>query len=355
MRVTRPQDIALLRLVAQRIANPEAWTVADAVRWLTAVQAQDLNGALTSVALRTVSATRLAVEAALNAGEIVKSWPMRGTLHLVAAEDLPWMLPLTAPRVVTGTGARRTQLGLDVPSLELAWKLAVEALRGGNQLRREELLAAWERGGLSTAGQRGYHLLAHLAQTGVLCFGPMRGGEQLVVLVDEWIREPRRLDREEALGELAWRYFRSHGPATVQDFARWTYLVAADVRAGLAVARPRLERLEIDGVEYLLDPQTAELLAGCRRRAKGVFLLPGFDEFILGYADRRAVLPAEFADLIVPGGNGVFRPTVVCDGQVVGVWKHEGKGAKRTVAATPFVAFTDKVAGAIAKVYAGLP
>src|SRR6202008_1381013 len=106
------------------------------------------------------------------------------------------------------------------------------------------------------------------------------------------------LERDEALGELAWRDFRSHGPATVQDFTRWTNLPAADVRAGLGIARPRLA---VDGVEFLLDPQTAELLGTCRRRARGVFLLPGFDEFILGYADRRAVLPAVYADLIVPG------------------------------------------------------
>jgi hypothetical protein len=353
--VTTPPDIALLRLVALRIAGPEPWSAADAVRWLTAAQAQDFNGVLTSVALRCAGGTRQDVEAALNAGEIVKSWPMRGTLHLVAAEDLPWLLPLTARRVVTGTGARRAELGLDEPTLEQARELAVEALTGGGRLRREQLLAAWDRGGISTAGQRGYHLLAYLAQTGTLCFGPVRDGEQLVVLVDEWIPDPRRLERDEALGELAWRYFRSHGPATVQDFTRWTYLVAADVRAGLALALPRLARLEVDGVEYLLDPRTVELLGTLRKRARGVFLLPGFDEFILGYADRRAVLAAEFADLIVPGGNGVFRPTVVSGGQVVGVWRHVGKGVKRTVAATPFVAFSDRVAAAVARAYAGLP
>ncbi|MCW2641219.1 MAG: hypothetical protein JWP76_3525, partial [Dactylosporangium sp.] len=107
--------------------------------------------------------------------------------------------------------------------------------------------------------------------------------------------------------------------------------------------------------EHFMDPRTADLFDTCRRRARGVFLLPGFDEFILGYADRRAVLPAEFADRIVPGGNGVFRPTVVSDGHVIGTWKHTGRGAKRTVAATPFVAFPDGVAETIPEVYAALP
>lgn len=352
---TTLHEVALLRLVAQRIAGTGSATATEAVRRLTALQAQDYNGALTSVALRTASGTRQSVESALNAGEIVKSWPMRGTLHLVVAEDLSWMLHLMAARAVAGAVARRAQLELDTPQLEHARQRAVSALAGGNQLSRNEILTWWHEGGLVTSGQRGYHLLWHLAQTGTLCFGPVRDGVQRVVLVDEWIGHPRRLEREEALGELAWRYFRSHGPATVKDFARWTNLVAADVRAGLALAQPRLVCVDVDGVQHFMDPQTPDLLDACRRQARGVFLLPGFDEFLLGYRDRRAVLPAQFADRIVPGGNGVFRPTVVSDGQVVGTWKHAGRGTKRTLAATPFEPFSAKVTDTVSQVYAALP
>ena len=353
--MTPPQEIARLRLVSQRLAGPHCATAAGAVRWMAALQAQDFNGVLTSVALRTAARTREEVEAAFAAGEIVKSWPMRGTLHLVLAEDLPWMLQLTASRVVAGAAGRRAQLGLDPPTLERARQLAVETLTGGNQLRRDDLLAVWDEAGVTTAGQRGYHVLGHLAQTGTLCFGPVRDGEHRVVLVDEWIRQPRCPEREEALGELAWRYFRSHGPAAAKDFTRWTGLLVADVRTGLALARPRLARIEADGVEYFMDPRTPELLDSCRGCARGVFLLPGFDEFMLGYADRRAALPTEFADRIVPGGNGMFRPTVVADGQVVGTWKHAGRGARRTVAATPFTSFSETVATAIDRSYAALP
>ena len=258
--MTTRAEIALLRLAAQRIAGPGLATATEAVRWLTALQAQDYPGVLTSVALRTASGTRSAVESALNAGEIVRSWPMRGTLHLVLAEDLPWILGLTAQRMVARAAGRRAELGLDPAILEQARELAVGALAGGHQLRRDDLLGVWRDAGLVITGQRGYHLIWHLAQTRTLCFGPVRDGEQLIVLVDEWIPRPRRPVREEALGELALRYFRGHGPATVRDFTRWTNLVAADVRAGLALARPALARVEVDGVEYLMDPQTPELL-----------------------------------------------------------------------------------------------
>lgn len=353
--MTTPHEIALLRLAAQCIAAPGEGTAADAVRWMTAMQAQDYPGVLTSVALRVQSGTRQAVEAALDAGEVVKSWPMRGTLHFVPAEDLPWMLDLLTPRVLAQMARRRGQLGLDEPTIERARELAVDALSGGRRLRRDELLAVWDAGGLEPSGGRGYHMLANLAMAGTLCFGPVDSGEQQVVLIEEWIPKPRRPDREEALGELAARYFRSHGPATVKDFIRWTNLTAKDARAGVALAKPQLEPMEVEGVEYLMDPHTPELREDMDDAVRGVFLLPGFDEFVLGYGDRGAMLAAEFADRIVPGGNGVFRPTVVSGGRIVGTWKHTGRGAKRTVEATPFEAFDPHVTEAIPQLHAALP
>lgn len=341
-------QVGLLRLAAQRIAAPSG-TASDVVRWLTALQAQDLPGALTSVALRVPGGTRASVEAALDAGEVVRSWPMRGTLHLVAAEDLAWMLSLTTERLVAGAAARRAGLGIDAAMVERAAALAVDALRGGRRLGRAELLQVWDDAGLLGVRQRSYHLLWHLSQTGLLCWGPVRGREQLVVLLEEWVPRPRVPEREEALGEWALRYFTSHGPASAKDFAWWTKLVAADVRAALALARPRLERVEVDGVEHWMGAGTAAALAQCREVAEGVFLLPGFDEYLLGYGDRSAVLPAQFAERVVPGGNGVFQPTVVVAGQVSGTWRRPPRGRVRQVVATPFAGFTAGVEAAVAR------
>jgi len=348
-------DIALLRLVAQRLAGPGLAGAAAAARWLTAAQAQDHGGAVTSVALRVAGGTRAAVEAAFAAGEVVKSWPLRGTLHLVAAEDLPWILTVGAPRVIAKAAARLTDLAIDDKTIGYAGELTREALGGGRPARRDELLAGWDKAGVATDGQRGYHILRQLAMTGVVCFGPVHGGEQLVVLVEEWIPRPRRPEREEALGELALRYFRGHGPATVKDYTRWTGLTAAEVKVGLATARPQLAAIHVDGVEYLLDPATPDLLAAHRKAAREVLLLPGFDEYMLGYADRSAALPTAYAERIVPGGNGVFQPTVVSAGQVVGTWRAAGKPGRREVTATPFAAFTRSVAAAIPKRYAAGP
>ena len=347
--------IALLRLAAQRIAGPGFGTAAAAVRWLTAAQAQDYPGVVCSIALRTEPRTRQSVEAALNAGEVVRSWPMRGTLHFVPAEDLPWMLALTSDRILAGAARRRDQLALDASIIEHARRLATEALTGGRQLSRAALLAIWEEAGLLTVKQRSYHLLLHLALTGTLCYGPVRDGEQQLVLLDEWVPHPRLLEREVALGEWALRYFRSHGPATAKDFAWWTKLTMADVKTGLAIARPHLELLEVDGVEYFMDPYTPERLEGYESQARQTFLLPGFDEYMLGYQDRGAALPAEFAQSIVPGNNGMFKATVVADGEVVGTWKRTGTGARRAAAATPFTSFSPEVEGAVPRVFASFP
>ncbi|MCZ2815184.1 winged helix DNA-binding domain-containing protein [Modestobacter sp. VKM Ac-2984] len=347
-------ELAQLRMAAQRLIGARCATPAEAVRWSTAVQGQDLPGALTSVALRTVGGTRAAVDTALDAGEVVRSWPMRGTLHLTAAEDLPWMLELLGPRALAGVEKRRAVVGITEPELERARELVVTALTGGGRLSRPDLLAAIAAGGVPTAGQRGYHVLWYLAQTGTLVLGPMAAGDQQFVLLAEWVPSPRRLEREEALGELARRFFASHGPATVQDLVRWAGVLVRDARTGLAVAAPQLERLVVDGTEHWLDPATPDRLAAARAEADGVHLLPGFDELVLGYADRSCTVPAEFADRIVPGNNGVFRPTAVHRGRVVGVWR-VGRGKARAIDLEPFTELPAAVLAAVQERYAELP
>jgi hypothetical protein len=340
--------VGLLRLVAQGLAGARAATPLEAVRRLTAVQGQDYPGALTSVALRTAARSRGEVTGALDRGEVVRSWPMRGTLHLTAAEDLPWMLDLLGARALAGAAKRRAALGLTDDDVGRACDAVVAALSGGRRLSRAELLAAIEAGGVEITGQRGYHLLWFAAQSGHSCLGPTAGGgEQLFVSLAEWVPRPRRMEREEALAELALRFFTGHGPATVHDLARWSGLPVRDTRGGLAAVRPRLGALTVEGTEHLLDPAVPDRLAACRAEARGTFLLPGFDEFALGYGDRAAVLAPEFATRIVPGNNGMFLSTVVVDGRIVGTWRFEGRGARRAAVGT---AFRDEDAALVADV-----
>jgi hypothetical protein len=342
--MTTQREVALLRLAAQWLAGPGAACASAAVRRLGALQGQDYPGAVTSVALRTASRARADVLAALDEGTIVRSWPMRGTLHVLAADDLPWMLDLLGARALAGLAGRRERLGLTDRDAERARETVLAVLAGNRRMRRSDLLAAIDDGGVATTGQRGYHLLWFLAQTGTLVLGPTDGaGEQLFVLLDEWVPTGRRLGGDEALGELARRFFLGHGPATVHDLARWAGIPLGAARTGLAGVRPELAAIDVDGVEHLMDPATPDRLAACREEAQGLFLLPGFDEFVLGYRDRSTILDPGFAERIVPGNNGMFRPTVVLGGRIVGTWQWTGRGTRRTVTATPFTSFSEEV------------
>lgn len=313
------------RLAAQRIQGSEFTAPAEVVRWMLAMQAQDLIGAKWSVGLRAPGTTLADVDAALADGSILRSWPMRGTLHLVAAEDIGWMLDLTATRTVQSLTRRYRELGLDEATFERAQDVAIGVLEGGRALPRSELFEFFEKEGISTAGQRAPHILGRLCQNRTLCLGPMLGVHQAVVLMDEWVPQPRRLERDEALGEFVRRFFLSHGPATIRDFAWWTKLPLRDAAVGLAIAREQLEELVVDGTSYWMAPGLPE------RTSSGVQLLPGFDEYLLGYQDRSAVLAAEHWQAIVPGNNGVFQPTIVSGGRVVGTWRRKSTPAGVTV------------------------
>ena len=313
--------LTALRIAAQGIdgagsAAPAApaRSVVGTVQRMLALQAQDLAGALWSVGLRSPGSTLADVEAAIAAREVVRSWPMRGTLHLVPARDLGWMLSLTADRMVRGTEGRRRDLGISHADIELARETARSRLGGGRSLSRDALLAAFDLAGVSTSGQRGYHLLSHLGITGTLVFAVPEAKQQSFALLDEWVPEPRVLEREQALGEFALRYFTGHGPATVRDFAWWSSLTLADARRGLAVARDGLEELVTGDTSYFHAPDAVD--AG-----RGVHALPGFDEYLLGYQDRSAPLAGGPLELVAPGKNGLFLSTIVVDGEVVGTWR----------------------------------
>ncbi|MBV9356514.1 MAG: AlkZ family DNA glycosylase [Chloroflexi bacterium] len=329
------QQLAQLRLHSQRVATSDLASPQAAARWMLAMQAQDLPGARWSVGLRVPGSTVADVNAALARGEIVRSWPLRGTLHLVAAENLAWLLALTAPRMQQAAAGRHRQLELDADTFARAREVAVGTLEGGRALSRRDLFAAFSAHGISSAGQRGPHLLAYLCQSGTLCLGPMQGAEQAIVLLREWVPKARQLDRDQALGELALSYFASHGPATVPDLKRWAGLTTRDAALGLAVAGDRLE-------SWLLDDTRYWLAAGTRdgRHARRVQLLPGFDEYLLGYADRRAALAEAHREAIVPGGNGMFLSTIVSDGQVVGTWRRRLVGGRLTITPAPFAALS---------------
>lgn len=318
-----PHDLSLARMVAQRLVVPLASPV-DVVAHLGCVQGQDLPGALASIALRTSSRSLDEVVAAFDDGHLVRTWTMRGTLHVVGAADLRWILGLTGARMFRAGARRREQLGIDDGLLEAAHDVVVRRLAGGGRATRTELLAALDDAGLlAGVAQRGYHLLSSLALHQVVVQGPMartRTGriEQQFVLVDEWVADATPPD--DCVAVWAGTYLAGHGPASLADLVRWTGLTRTACRVGIAGA-PRLEQVEVGGDVLHHARGLPEQLAGRRADAQRLVLLPGFDELVLGYADRSCTVRPEHAAAIVPGNNGMFKATVVDGGQVVGTWR----------------------------------
>jgi len=353
--MTSRADLLRMRRLAHAIDGEREETPGDVVRRLLATQAQDFAAACWALALRTTRATRADVLAELDAGRVVRSWPMRGTLHFVPPEDLRWMLGVTTARMVAGLAARHRQLELESPDFVRARDLVTDALSGGRSIGRAEVMELWEQAGISTTGQRGYHLIYFLAQTGVLCWGPTLRTQQALVLLDEWAPSSRHLEPDEAWGEFLLRYLRGHGPATIKDFVWWTKGTVAGAKTALGVLSDAVTTLEVDGVPYLVTAELADRAASTpqtRTEREAVHLLPAFDEYLLGYQDRRAVLDDEHFERIVPGGNGIFQPTIVARGRVVGTWRRPGGDGR--VDLQPFVPLTatqEQSAGRAAEAY----
>jgi len=278
------------------------------------VQAQDFLGALWGIGLRTKGATESSVEAAIARREIVRTWPMRGTLHFVAAQDVRWMTRLLTPRVIAGARSRYRQLELDDAVFARSARAAERALGGGNRIRRDALYEVWNRAGIATDGARGLHLLGYLAQTGVICFGHREGKQHTIALLEEWLPPARDLERDEALGELARRYFTSHGPATAHDLAWWSGLTVTEARAGIENARAALASETVGARTFWFAPSRQ------LRTSSAAFLLPAWDEFTVAYRDRTDILDPKFATRVNAGG-GVLKPVIVRRGQVIGIWQ----------------------------------
>jgi hypothetical protein len=334
------RDVLRSRQWSGRIDPIARGSVTDTVRHLLAMQAQDFGQALWAVGSRTAGSTRSDVLAALATGEIVRTLPMRGTLHFIASEDLGWMLDLTATRMLQSATTRFRALGLDEATLTRSERVAIDALSGGNALSRDDFMKLLEANGISPEGQRGYHVIFYLNQRQILCWGPPAGTQQALVLVDEWISNARTLGREESLREFAVRYFTGHGLATVRDFAWWSKLTLTDARAGIALAGDELVALSVGDETYLASAREwdAAQTAHTARAGTGVHVLAGFDEYLLAYQDRSLPLPEIHSQKIVPGNNGIFLPIIVAQGQIVGTWRRAARSKTGAIEPEYFVA-----------------
>lgn len=324
------RDIIFLRLHHQLISESPLSSPAEVVRYMVAMQAQDYRSSLWAIGLRmNMACDESIVEQAFADKKIVRTWPMRGTLHWVAAEDVRWMLQLLAPKVIKGSQGRYKQLKLDESVFDKSRKILERNLGGEKQLTRAEIYHLLERDGIPTQDQRGIHLIGHWAMNGLLCQVPKKDKQDTFALLEEWLPSVPVLEAEEALATLAQRYIRSRGPATEYDFAAWSGLKVSDARRGLEMVARALEKVTVEGNSYWLAEQAVTPVDLPRPdKAK---LLPAFDEMLCGYKDRSALLDStEIKSTILK--NGIFKPIILLDNRAVGTWQRTIKADQVVVA-----------------------
>jgi hypothetical protein len=310
-------DITQQRLVNQRIAGSTLERPADVVDWLGAVQAQDYAGARWALGMRMKWATDAGVEQAFADGSILRTHVLRPTWHFVSPADIRWLLALTAPRVHALNATMYRRFDLDGATLARSQSVLVGALQGGRQLTREELRHALDEQGITADNRlRLAYIMMAAELDGVICSGARRGKQFTYALLDERAPQARTLARADALAELARRYFASRGPASVQDFAKWSGLTVAECRAGLEAVQAELVAGQVDGQTYWL-PAAGRAAS---QTSPSAYLLSIYDEYVSSYKDRSALGEVEVGHRLRALGNAL-QYIIVVDGQIVGTWK----------------------------------
>jgi Winged helix DNA-binding domain len=329
--------LAARRLGAQRLVGEPLAHPVDVVRWFGAMQSQDYPAATWAVGQRARDATQASVDLAVDAGSILRTHVMRPTWHFVLPEDIGWLLALTAGRIRAGVTSRHRRLELDARTLRRAEDVIARALSGGRHCTRYELAAELEHAGVVPHGQRMPHILMDAELAGLIVSGPRRGRIFTYALLSDRVGPQPRIERDQALAELARRYFRAHGPAQLLDFVWWSGLTIADARAGLGMAREHLERRSVDGRDYWFDSEREP-----PARVSGIaHLLPNYDEYMVGYRDRSSLIgPATPPEAALLGSGSMLSNIVTVAGRIRGEWSRAPASGAIDVRVRPLAPLT---------------
>ena len=337
-------EIPLRRLLNQGLIQADFKTPAEVAQWLGAVQAQDFLGAKWGVGLRLKDATEKQVDKAFTSGEILRTHLLRPTWHFVTAKDIRWILELTRGRVHAVNAYMYRKLELDHAVFKRSETALLKALQGCRQLARDELREVLQNAGINTEGElRMGYLMMHAELEGLICSASRIGRQFSYALLEERVPAAKSLTREEALTELARRYFDSRGPATVQDFAKWSGLMVAEARLGLEPFKSRFQSEVRDRDVYWFPDTTPD----GKLRSPKALLLSIYDEYISGYKDRRDIAGARVSEKLIAQGNALGH-VIVIDGQIVGTWSRTFTARAVTIETNSFRSLTKDEKRAVA-------
>lgn len=320
-----PKDIIHLRLLHQHIARAKHKTVRALVGWMGAMQAQDFSMSKWAIGLRLPDKTEKNIQKSFDQGDILRTHLLRPTWHLVSSGDIRWMAGLTAPKIRASMRSRLRELGITDQVAKKGHHIIEQALLKTPCLSRDELINCLNQHGIPTHGDnRASHIFMLAELAGLICSGPLKGNKSTYALLSRRASASEPLIRNQALSMLALRYFRSHGPATLPDFIWWSGLGIKDAQAAVQMNGSKLTAITSGAKQYWLAANHIPTT----RMPPAAFLLPAFDEMIISYKDRSALLAADHHKKVI-SSNGLFRPVILVGGVAAGVWK--GIAKKRDV------------------------
>jgi len=310
-------DVARYRFYNQHIGHAKFEKPDDVVARLGAMQAQEYAMAKWGIAQRMTEITDAEVDKAFADGAILRTHLLRPTWHFATPADIRWVLALSAPRVHAVNAFMYRKLGLDRALFKRSNAVLTKSLQGGKQLTRVELASALQQASIATVGElRMGYILMQAELDALICSGARRGKQFTYALLEERVPPARKLERDEALVELIKRYFKSRGPATIKDFVVWSGLTMADAKHGIEMLKPKLEHNVIDGQTYW----SVESALPAKVSDTSAHLLPIYDEYVMGYKDRSAMLGTLEREKFNVGSIA-FDNLIVIDGMLVGSWK----------------------------------
>jgi hypothetical protein len=333
------EEALLLRTQSQLLTRDrlDNTSVQEVVRHMVALQAQERRAAQLGVRARSQGLTAADVDKARETDRtVVRTWCMRGTLHLVPAEDVGWLTALLGHVIIRDRRRRYGELGLDESTSKKAVRVIQTALAASGPLTRAELGAELVRSGLKVdvSGQALPHLIGRAALEGLLCHGPMRENEETYVLLADWVGRTKPPGREESLAELALRYIRAYGPATPDDFAAWSGLPLREARTGWKLLVSEVMEIRVGGMPTWVSMQSGQ---GAPPTPDTLRLLPAFDAYLMGYRSRDLFLEPAYAARVQSGG--IIHPTIIRDGQVVATWRYDRSRKDPVLRVEPFQPF----------------
>jgi hypothetical protein len=326
-----PEKISGIRSANQQISQARFKTAEELISWMGAMQAQEYYMVKWAFGIRLPGSTLESINNEIDSGRLIRVHVMRPTWHFVSAEDIYWMISLSAAHIRSALSARDKQLGLDSRIFNKCNKSIEKILSGNKYLTRDELFTAMVASGLKINKEQVYHIFTRSEVDGIICSGRQRGGKPSFALLNEWVPENRKkYTRDESLKELANKYFTSRGPATVQDFAWWSGLSLTEARSGLEHNRSALVSEKYKNQTYWFSAAVNDT-----DNFNNIFLLPAYDEFLLSYRDRSDVITFTDQKKAV-SNNGIFYPIILSGNQIIGTWRRKNEKSRISISTALF-------------------